>query len=260
MPPIPDLEVWQAELSDVVPMAELFLRKYGIDKATQLMYTENEVWPILLDTLESYIDYENEVRLMVAMDLDTHTRVGWISVGIVPDGIHEDNYTGSELSVHANWVLRAEEASARGEDPRYLNDPRLRLSDVVENRSRADQNRYIGRSHLVINTFAAHPEGPTRQVYTELLRRAINIAQRLDWPIWAQFLARHVGPLEREGFVRVGGFRLALDSFAPRGANLGVEEYVQLVYRNPRARSIVRMEDLRHQCGKQDGRRRRGSF
>ncbi|KAF6240236.1 hypothetical protein HO173_001847 [Letharia columbiana] len=255
--PPPDIEIWKAVPSDVTPMADLFLDKYGGDKATRLMYTTSEVWPTILDTIESYIDFEREVRFMIAMDIDTRIPVGLISVGVVPDGVHVDDYTGSELSVYANWAMRAERASARGEDPRRLTDARLGLSDVVDNRSRAGQDRYIGRSHLVLNTFAADLEGSTGQIYQSLLTWAINFAQIRNWPIWAQFPARHVGPLVRAGFVRVGGFSLDLDEFAPRRAGLGVEEYVQMVYRNPRGRSNVRMEDLR---GHRSGRGRRESF
>ena len=47
------------------------------------------------------------------MGLDTDFPVDWILVGIVPDGIHVENYTGNEIAMHASWASRAEEASAQ---------------------------------------------------------------------------------------------------------------------------------------------------
>lgn len=103
--PPPDIEIWKAVPSDVTPMADLFLDKYGGDKATRLMYTKSEVWPTILDTIESYIDFEREVRFMIAMDIDTRIPVGLISVGVVPDG-------GGRL--HGQRTLRARELGDAG--------------------------------------------------------------------------------------------------------------------------------------------------
>lgn len=47
------------------------------------------------------------------MGLDTDIPVGWISVGIVPDGIHVDDHVGCGISVHAGLASRAEEARAQ---------------------------------------------------------------------------------------------------------------------------------------------------
>ena len=52
-------------------------------------------------------------RRKPTMGLDTDIPVDWISVGIVPDGIHVDNYTGNEIAMHAGLASRAEEASAQ---------------------------------------------------------------------------------------------------------------------------------------------------
>lgn len=181
---------------------------------------------------------------------------GWISVGVVPYGATLNSYAACDFFVYAFLELLAEEARDRGEDPRQLdnNDARVRLAYELGIRSKEGQNRYVNRTHLVVNTLTMWPDshrGSIWEMALKLLRKAVEYAERHEWPIWTQVPAGQMPFFSQAGFREVKAFALNLNSYGTAGST---QEWVQIVYSAPerRARSIS--------PGNRGGKRRRLSF
>lgn len=172
---------------------------------------------------------------------------GWISVGVVTPNASLNSYAANDLSVYASLKLLGDEARARGEDPRQLSvsDPRAMLAYELETRSKEGQIEYTVDPHLVVNALVLWPDchsDSTLEMALELLRCAVDHAQRHRWQIWTQIPVAQIHFFRQVGFREVTAFTLNLNIYAPtRGRNWGTQEWVQMVYSTPterRARSI----------------------
>lgn len=167
---------------------------------------------------------------------------GWISVGIVPHGATLSSYAASDLFVYAFLKLLAEEGRDRGEDSRQLdtNDPRVRLAYELGIRSKEGQTRHVNRTHMVVNTLTMWPDShsdSTWEMALKLLQKAVEYAERHDWPIWTQIPTGQMPFFSQAGFKEVKAFTLDLSDY---GTAAGTQEWVHMLYSAPerRARSI----------------------
>ena len=149
--------------------------------------------------------------------------------------------------------LLATEARDRGDDPRQLSidDPRVRLAHELATRSKEGQMNNVVKPYMVINTLAMWPDSHNdskEEMASKLLGWAVEHAE--GRPIWTQIPEGQMGFFLRAGFREVAAFTLNLNGYTrPGGTDLGTQEWVQMVYRERRARSIS--------PGDTGGRRRR---
>ena len=150
----------------------------------------------------------------------------------------------SDLSAYAFVKLLAKEALNRGEDPSQVsnNNPRFRLARELSSWSRAGQAGHVIDSHLVVNCLALWPEthrDSKWEMAFKLLGWAVDCAEDRAWPIFTQVPVGQMRFFRDVGFRKVESFTLNLNNYARAGSSdMGMQEWVQMVYSPRSARSI----------------------
>lgn len=237
----PFIVTCEATSDDIGAMANIFIKSFRDDKTAQLLYPRDGIWPVAVEMLRYYLD-DDYSHLRVAWDENTDTMIGWTSVSIItPD--EEDPFKFCDSTVWAGRQLLLTERRTRSEAPLHLDEMRrAHLTTELSERNRDGQNRHINGQHLVINTFAIHPdafEGKTPEIAYKLMDDARDIAKAESLPLWAQVPQDPLGDLEELfeeiGFTKVGSFELDLTQYASeedrRRRNWGFQKWTQWVLR-----------------------------
>ena len=262
MPPRPserlELEIRPATTQEIIDMVSIFGEAFPSEnpKLAEVMYGESDPGQAVEDTLKKkllikYNDYviAFDTRKGLVPDpgfesphldrTDHDMPYGWISLGLVLDGATVTSTAASDLSVYASLKLLAGEAQARGQDPRQLDngDPRVRLTCKIETTSLHGQKVHIQGPYLVVNTLAIWPDTHSDskvEMASKLLAWAVNYSKSYKWPIWTQIPKGQARFFHHAGFHTVWAFTLDLDSYSlSRSTDLGIQEWVQMVYRAP---------------------------
>lgn len=225
MQAIPDFNILRAQHCHVVAMANVFLNSFDLDGSVKLMYTKDEIWPVIQEILHDYMD-DNNIDFRLAVTRDSALIVGWMSFGIIPATGPVPQFAFNEMT---SW---ATQRFLRGN----TSDHRYRLAALLEHRSRHDQLQHTLSHRLVINTIVTDPDYRRLGVAGELLRCAVDRARNTDWAIWAQTPVVYEGLFWQNGFHAVGAFGLDLNAFKPpeevamgiRGRQLGIQTWRQM--------------------------------
>lgn len=217
-------------------MAHVFLNSFDLDGSVKLMYTKNEIWPVIQAILHDYMD-DSSIDFRLAVTRDSGLIIGWISLGIIPATGPVPQFAFNELTSWATQRL------LRG-NPSY---PRYRLAAQLEDRSSHGQRQHLLGHRLVINTIVTDEAYRRMGVAGRLLGFAVDRARNSDWAIWAQTPAVYVGLFWRNGFHEVGAFGLDLNAYKPpeevamgfRGRQLGIQTWKQMKL-GTRAESLLR--------------------
>lgn len=220
-----DINIFPAHHCHVGAMAHVFLNSFDLDGSVKLMYTKDEIWPVIQDILHDYMD-DNSIEFRLAVNQDSGLIVGWISFGIIPATGRVPQFAFNELTSWATQRLLRGNAS----------DHRYRLAAQLEDRSFQGQSQYMLGHRLVVNTIVTDPDYRRLGVAGELLRFAVDRARSSDWAIWAQTPAVYVGLFWRNGFHEVGVFGLDLNAYKPpeeaamgiHGRQLGIQTWRQM--------------------------------
>lgn len=212
MQSIPDVNIIRAQHRHVKAMANVFLGSFDLDGSVKLMYTKDEIWPVIQEILHDYMD-DNSVEFRLAETRDSKLVVGWMSFGIIPATGPVPQLAFNEMTSWAAQRLLRDNTS----------DYRYRLAAQLEDRSRHGQLQHTLSHRLVINTIVTDPDYRRLGVAKGLLRCAVDHAQSVDWAIWAQTPAVYEGLFWQNGFHAVGAFGLDLNAFkSPEEVAMGV--------------------------------------
>ena len=220
-----DIEIFRAQHSHVGAMAYIFLNSFDLDGSVKLMYTKDEIWPVIQEILHDYMD-DNRIEFRLAVIRSTGLIVAWMSFGIIPAAGEVPQLAFNEMT---SW---AAQRLLRGNP----SDRRYRLASQLEERSRHGQIRHMPSYRLVINTIITDPDYRRLGVAAKLLRFAVDRAQSADWGIWAQTPSIYEGMFWRNGFYEVGAFGLDLNAYKPpeeivkgiHGIQLGIQTWRQM--------------------------------
>lgn len=221
----PDINILRAQHCHVSAMAHVFLNSFDLDGSVRLMYTQDEIRPVIQEILHDYMD-DNRIEFRLAVTRNAGLIVGWMSFGIIPPTGPVPEFAFNEMT---SW---AAQRLLRG----TMSDFRYRLAAQLEDRSRHGQSQNMHRERLVINTIVTDPDYRRLGVATKLLKVAVDRAQSTDWAIWAQTAAVYEGLFWRNGFHEVGAFGLDLNEFKPpeevamgiHGRQLGIQTWRQM--------------------------------
>lgn len=230
-----------AKTDDIGALVNIFIKSFENDQTAQLLYRRDGVWPVAVGMLRSYlVDYYT--RVILAWDETSDTIVGWTSVTLVPsDRMHYLQFCDSTVWA-GQWWLRKEEES-RGGTPLHMDDLRRHsLIFKLRERNRRGQDCHTDGQHLVINTFAIHPDVVADEIPNiayKLMNETRDLAKRNRLALWAQVPQSSPGKLgelfEEIGFTKVGSFQLNLAIHANeehwRRRNWGFQKYTQWVLR-----------------------------
>ena len=197
-----DIDIFRAHHHHVVPMAHVFLDSFDFDGSVKLMYTREEMWPVIQEILHDYMD-DNKIEFRLAVTKDSERIVGWMSFGVVHETGPVPEYAFNEMtSWAAQRLLRGNKS-----------DPRFRLAAELEDRSLYGQSQHMHNDRIVINTIVTDPDYRRLGVAEKLLKSVVERARSIDCGIWAQIPAVYVGLFWRNGFHEVGAFGLDLNVF-----------------------------------------------
>ncbi|KAF6240235.1 hypothetical protein HO173_001846 [Letharia columbiana] len=227
----------EAERGDVGAMANIFIKSFKDDKTAQLLYPHDEIWPVVVEMLRNYLD-DDYTHVIVAEDRYTDTTVGWTSVSLVASD-QEDHFKFCDSTV---WAGRRLLHLGRSEGPLHVDEVRRAgLITQLSRRNRDGQKREIDGQHLVINTFAIHPdvfEEEIPEIAYKLMDDTRDLAKGEGLPLWAQLPQNSLGNLEELfqeiGFAEVGSFELNLTGYTNeehrrRRRNWGWQKWTQWV-------------------------------
>ena len=209
-----------ARWEDIGAMANIFMKYFQDDRTAQLLYPRDGIWPVVVDMLRAYLA-DDYTTVRVAWDEHTDTIVGWTSVSIV--ALDDDDYFKFCDSTiwAARELLRKESQLGRG-GPLHVDEMRRAgLITELRKRNRDGQKRHSGGQHLVINTFAMHPdvvEEEIPEIAYKLMDDTRELAKQERLPLWGQFSEYALGDLEELfqeiGFAEVGSFALDINRYA----------------------------------------------
>lgn len=220
-----DVDIFRPQHGHVGAMAYIFLNSFDLDGSVKLMYTKDEIWPVIQEILHDYMD-DNSIEFRLAVIRSTGLIVGWISYGIIPAAGDVPQLAFNEMTSWAAQRLLRGNTS----DRRYL------LASQLEERSRRGQIRHMPSYRIVINTIITDPDYRRLGVAGKLLRFVVDRGQSADWGIWAQTPSIYEGLFWRNGFHEVGAFGLDLNDYKPpeeiakgiRGIQLGIQTWRQM--------------------------------
>lgn len=220
-----DIDIFRAQHCHVGAMAHVFLNSFDLDGSVKLMYTKDEIWPVIQEILHDYMD-DNQIEFRLAVTRTTGLIVGWMSFGIIPAAGAVPQFAFNEMT---SW---AAQRLLRGN----TSDRRYCLAAQLEDQSRRGQIQHMPSHRLVINTIVTDPDYRRLGVAGELLRFAVGRAKSTDWGIWAQTPSIYEGLFWRNGFHEVGAFGLDLNAFKPpeevakgiHGIQLGIQTWRQM--------------------------------
>lgn len=221
----PDIDIFRAQRYQVGAMAHIFLHSFDLDGSVKLMYTKDEIWPVIQDILHDYID-DNNIEFRIAVTRTTGLIVGWMSYGVIPAAGEVPQFAFYEMTSWAAQRLLHDN----------MGDRRFRLAAQLRERSRAGQLRHMASYRLVINTIVTDPDYRHIGVAGKLLRFAVDRARSADWGIWAQAPSIYAGLFWQNGFYEVGAFGLDLNAYKPpeeiakgiHGMQLGIQTWRQM--------------------------------
>ena len=222
---IPDIKIFRAQHSDVDAMAHIFVNSFDRDGSVRLMYTKDEIRPVIQGILHDYLD-NDQVEFRLAVTRDTEVKVGWISFGIIPATGLGPEFAFNEMTSWATQKLFGGNET----------DRRCRLAVQLRDRSREGQTRHMPSHRLVINTIVVNPEYRRLGVAGKLLSSIVDLAKSVDWGIWAQTPNAYVGLFWQNLFHEVDVLALDLNDFKPpeevamgiHGIQLGVQTWRQM--------------------------------
>ena len=225
MQSIPDVNIIRAQHRHVKAMANVFLDSFDLDGSVKLMYSKDEIWPVIQEVLQNYMD-DNSIEFRLAETRDSQLVVGWMSFGIIPATGPVPQFAFNEMTC---WVARR---LLRGN----MSDHRYRLAAQLDDRSRHGQIQHTLSRRLVINTIVTDPHHRRLGVAKELLRCVVDCAQSADLAIWAQTPTVYEGLFWQNGFHAVGAFGLDLNAFKSpedvatgiHGRQLGIQTWRQM--------------------------------
>lgn len=206
-------------------MAHVFINSFDLDGSVKLMYTKDEIVPIIQEILHDYID-DDAIQFRLAVARHTRRLAGWMSFGVIPALGRVPEFAFNEMT---SWAAQKLIHS-------YASDYRYPLAAQLEDRSRHGQSLHMLRHRLVINTIVTDPEYRRLGVAGKLLRCAVDRARSTDWAIWVQTPTVYEGLFWRNGFHDVGTFGLDLNAFKPpeevamgvHGRQLGIQTWRQM--------------------------------
>ena len=210
-----------ARREDIGAMANIFMKYFQDDRTAQLLYPRDGIWPVVVDMLRSYLA-DDYTTVRVAWDEHTETIVGWTSVSMIFGDEVDDYFKFCDSTIWAaRELLRKESQLGRG-GPLHVDEMRRAgLITELRKRNRDGQKRHSAGSHLVINTFAMHPdvvEEEIPEIAYKLMDDTRELAKNERLPLWGQFSEYALGDLEelfREiGFDEVGSFALEINRYA----------------------------------------------
>ena len=220
-----DVDIFRAQRYQVGAMAHIFVHSFDLDGSVKLMYTKDEIWPVIQDILHEYIDDSN-IDFRIAVTRTTGLIVGWMSFGVIPAAGEVPQFAFNEMT---SWAAQRLLHGTTG-------DRRYRLAAQLRERSRDGQLRHMSSYRLVINTIVTDPDYRRLGVAGKLLRFAVTRAQSADWGIWAQTPSIYGGLFWQHGFYEVGAFGLDLNAYKPpeeiakgiHGLQLGIQTWRQM--------------------------------
>ena len=209
----------EARRDDIGALANIFIKSFKNDKAAQLLYPHDRIWPLVVDMLREYLD-DVYTHVILAWDGCTDTIVGWTSVSLVTSN-QDDFFKFCDSTVWAGRQLLRKEARARNGAPVHMDEMRrAALITQIRKQNREGQKRHVDGQYLVINTIAIHPdafESEIPQIAYKLIDETRDLAKRERLPLWAQFPQNSLGDLdeifEEVGFTEADGFELNLVSY-----------------------------------------------
>lgn len=223
-------------------MVAVFLDAHRDDTSVQLMYSEEEIWSILVDLTETCIR-SGSFRMMISKDPNNGAVIGWMSLGLIPSGEYEQP---SEMAAYMDWSIVATQVlvhrdtndPSKQEDKDKDNRRNLQhLIHALQDQAFVTQAALLPGMRLVVNALVVNPDYQ-RQGYASLfLRHATMTAQHFRWSVWAQVPASRQKLFARRGFAQAGSFELSLDRYAP-----SVEEE-SLVEKESRLEEESRVEE-----------------
>lgn len=219
-----DIHILRAKKWHVDTMAHVFVNSFDLDESVKLMYTKDEIEPVIQAILHDHLD-DDSIEFKIAMTQDSGLIVGWMSFGIsiIPTGDRPVlDLPCSELtSLAARRLLLLQDNNvANNENPRFL------LATELLNQSHEGQHKHIQSNKLVINTIVTDPAYRRRGVAATLLESALehgrSSAINPTPSIWAQTPTVYEGLFWQHGFFGVGAFGLDLNLFeTPEEAGTG---------------------------------------
>lgn len=173
-------------------MAHIFMKSFQDDRTAQLLYPRDSIWPVVVEMLRNYLA-DDYTYVRVAWDEHTNTIVGWTSVSLV--ALNDDDYFKfCDSTVWAGRQLLRKEAQIRHGRPVHVDEMRRAgLITELRKRNREGQIRHSEGQHLVINTFAIHPdvvEEEIPEIAYKLMDDTRDLAKRGTYfremilPIW----------------------------------------------------------------------------
>lgn len=218
----PDINILRAQHCHVGAMAHVFLNSFDLDGSVKLMYTKDEIWPVIQEILHDYMD-DDKIEFRLAVTRNAGLIIGWMSFGIIPPAGPVPQFAFNEVTGWAAQRLLGGNMS----------DYRCRLAAQLQDRSRDGQSRHLLRQRLVINTIVTDPDYRRLGVAGKLLRFAVDRARSPDWAVWAQTPSVYEGLFWRNGFHEVGAFGLDLNDYKPpeevaMGGQLGIQTWRQM--------------------------------
>ena len=225
MEDILEIHISRAQHCHVDAMAHVFLNSFDLDGSVKIMYTKDEIGPVIQTILHDCMN-DDRIEFKLAVDQDSGSIVGWMSFGIIPAEGTVPEFASTEMTTWAAQKLRCGDAG----------DPRQLLAAQLEERSRDGQVIHMPSNRLVINTIVTDPEYRRRGGAGRLLKCAVEHARSVVSPIWAQTPSVYEGLFWRYGFHAVGNFGLDLNEFQPPGEvavgmdgrQLGVQTWRQM--------------------------------
>lgn len=230
------IDIRDANRADVGAMANIFIKSFEDDATAKLLYSHDQIWPIIVEMLTQYLA-DDWTHLRVAWDEYTDTIVGWASISLVDPGGASDYFDFCDSTVWAGRELLRRETRDRTGPLHFDEMRRAALMAQLRRRNQEGQRRHVDGQRLVINTVAIHPdvfEDEIPEIAYKFLDDGRDIARDERLPLWAQFPRGLPGNLEELfeeiGFVEAGGFELDLFRFANeehRRSHWGVQKWTQ---------------------------------
>ena len=231
------IETRLARREDIGVLANIFIKSFRNDRASQLLYTQDAICqPLVADMIRAYLRDEY-TWVFVAEDEFSETILGWVSVSL-KDGNEEDYFKHCDSTSWVGYQLLRREAQARGEASMVK---RTALINQLRDHNRSGQNRHAGGRRTVLNTVVMDPNEPDLipEAAYQLIDRIRNLARLQRNPLWAQIPKHSLGNPEyffyRFGFEQVASFDLALSRYTddddPRQRDWGFQKWTQWVLR-----------------------------
>lgn len=231
------LEVYicRAELRHADAMARIFVNSFDLDDSVKLMYTKDEISPVIQAILHQELHQQNS-GLKVAVTQDSGLVVGWMCMGILINPTRVPLLAVCELtSFAAQKLLLAHDDNPTTWPARFGLARRL-LTNTIEG-----QTLYIeGWNRFIINTIVTDPAHRRRGVAAQLLHSALEHARcivlDLTLSMWVQTPTVYEGLFWQQGFVPVDVFGINLDDYrtpeekakGTEGEQLGVRTWRQM--------------------------------